>query len=790
MPKNVPAEDPAPNSGTPVPPDDLRVMKTMVDDVSGNTLLTVDPYAASGEHPERAATLAPGARIASYEIVEHLASGGMGHVYKARRVSDGLVVALKVMSGALAHNPKLKQRFLRETKTIASIAHENVVRFIDSGLGAKGEPFLVMELIDGEPLDAKIKPQAGEWLSVDEGFRIFRQIASGLAAAHACGVIHRDVKPPNIMLTRDGTPKVTDFGVARRENESMLLTNVGQVVGSPAFMSPEQALGQPVDARTDVYSLGATLYWLCTGHQPFPRATTAEILQAHVSAPRPDVQLARPEVPVSIARLLMKLLAIDANERPRDAGETVRLFDEARAASASIFDTNDESNDGVAVADRIVGPYIIEGHLGAGGMATVHLARHEETKRACALKLLPTEQAKNRESLAQFLLEGELSSLVNHPNVVHVEDHGQTDDGRAYIELELIEGTSLDKMVSLAGPLEEKLLISVARGCARALQAIAAAGIVHRDVKPENVLLAGDFLERDDAGVKLIDFGLALRARTGKTPLPGGTPPYMSPEQLANDPSIDTLADLYSLGATLYFAATGAPPYEGKTPAAVSLLQQQGAPRPVRQINPAVSLGMEALIDGLLERNRDARLRSAEVLLEKLEEAKDGKARTGQVHKKYTQGRMREDVWKAKMTGAITTAPSAEAAKIAVTPPRADPHKTGAGLRPTQGAAPATPATPPRALPRPATTSPPLRSTPPPATPLPGTVAPAQLPPMVVDTAALAPPEPKTLGEALSGLTQTQRHLFIIVLIAGLIVGFVIGRLSAPSREPDNASAK
>ncbi|MGH9804182.1 MAG: serine/threonine-protein kinase, partial [Candidatus Acidiferrales bacterium] len=260
-------------------------------------------------------------RIGRYEIVEELGRGAMGAVYKARDPQIGRTVAIKVVLTANLNESELdeyKQRFYREAQAAGQMSHPNIVTIHDIAEDAGGHPFLVMEFIEGTTLDRLLFP-GSERLGFAHSLDIGIQVASALDYAHARGVIHRDIKPANILITNDGRAKLTDFGIAKLAGSQ--LTQVGQVMGTPAFMSPEQFTGAAVDSRTDIFSLGAVLYWVLTGEKPFPGDTiTAIIFKMLHSNPVPARQL-NPALPAEIEPVLTKCLTKSPDERYQKAQE-------------------------------------------------------------------------------------------------------------------------------------------------------------------------------------------------------------------------------------------------------------------------------------------------------------------------------------------------------------------------------------------------------------------------------------------------------------------------------------
>jgi WD40 repeat protein/tRNA A-37 threonylcarbamoyl transferase component Bud32 len=261
---------------------------------------------------------APGeiGRLGGHGVLEVLGAGGMGVVFKARDPQLERLVALKAMLPSLA-SASARQRFLREARAAAAVKHDHVVTIHQVGED-RGAPFLAMELLEGEPLDSRLRREGK--LAVGEVLRVGREAAEALQAAHEQGLIHRDIKPANLFLEgRRGRVKVLDFGLARASQQDRQLTQDGAIVGTPAYMSPEQAQGQPVDARTDLFSLGCVLYHACTGEQPFRGSDTISTLMAVVTEqPRPPHEV-NPLVPVALSELVMRLLAKKPADRPADA---------------------------------------------------------------------------------------------------------------------------------------------------------------------------------------------------------------------------------------------------------------------------------------------------------------------------------------------------------------------------------------------------------------------------------------------------------------------------------------
>jgi Tol biopolymer transport system component/tRNA A-37 threonylcarbamoyl transferase component Bud32 len=271
-------------------------------------------------------SLAAGTRLGPYEILAALGAGGMGEVYRARDTKLQREVAVKVLSDALARDPEYLARFEREARALASLEHPNIAAI--HGLEeSEGVRFLVLELVAGETLAEKL---AAGPLPVEEALEISRQIAEALEAAHEKGIIHRDLKPANVKVTPGGRVKVLDFGLAKTIADSGATTSVvatitaagatrvGSVLGTPAYMSPEQARGKPVDKRTDLWSFGCVVYELLGGRRAFDGETVSDVLVAVLNR-EPDLAALPRTAPDSVRRLLGRMLEKDAGRRMGDA---------------------------------------------------------------------------------------------------------------------------------------------------------------------------------------------------------------------------------------------------------------------------------------------------------------------------------------------------------------------------------------------------------------------------------------------------------------------------------------
>ncbi|MFJ8626542.1 protein kinase [Kitasatospora sp. NPDC093550] len=250
-----------------------------------------------------------------YELVETLGVGGMATVWRGVDRVLGRQVAVKVLNGGLADDPRFAERFSREAQHAAMLVHPRIVMVFDSGVD-QGTPFIVMELVSGRSLAALLAQQPT--LPVERAVGIAAAVCEALAVAHAAGLVHRDIKPGNIMITEDGGVKVVDFGIARAGSSSNL-TQTASVLGTAAYLSPEQATASPLDGRTDLYAVGCVLTEMLTGATPFTAETPVAIAFKHVSEQPLPPSARRPGLPPALDAAVLRLLAKDPAGRPADA---------------------------------------------------------------------------------------------------------------------------------------------------------------------------------------------------------------------------------------------------------------------------------------------------------------------------------------------------------------------------------------------------------------------------------------------------------------------------------------
>ena len=266
-----------------------------------------------------------------YRLEAKLGSGGMSTVYLARDETLDRPVAVKVMHREMSEQPDQLERFRQEARAVAKISHPNVVSVIDAGEG-DGHPYIVFEYVEGETLKQRIARL--DSLDIQEAIAYAIEIARGLSIAHARNMVHRDIKPQNVLIDDEGRAKLTDFGISRQlEQDGM--TAPGRVLGTTDYVAPEQAMGRPADPRSDIYSLGVVLYEMLVGQVPFHADSQVGVAMKHVNEDLPDVQRRRPEVSAAVALVVERSTAKDPAERYQDVGEMIEDLSTALEVEAA-----------------------------------------------------------------------------------------------------------------------------------------------------------------------------------------------------------------------------------------------------------------------------------------------------------------------------------------------------------------------------------------------------------------------------------------------------------------------
>jgi serine/threonine protein kinase/tetratricopeptide (TPR) repeat protein len=603
--------------------------------------------------------------VSHYRILCKIGGGGMGVVYEAEDIKLGRHIALKFLPDEFAHNAQTLSRFQREAKAAGSLNHPNICTVYDID-EADGRTYIAMELLKGQTLRRRI---AGKALEIETVLELGIQISDALEAAHAKGIIHQDLKAANIFLTTRGQVKILDFGLAKvilkkPERVAMSaptiesekpLTGSGSVLGTFAYMSPEQIRGKELDARTDLFSFGVVLYEMCTGTLPFRSSTMRATFDSILNrAPLPVVGI-NSDIPPKLEEVINKALEKDREvryqsaaklradlqrlKRHRESQHNLRAIGgPVRAAEQfglpAVLATAASSSAPVSVssvASKVVkgtevgrswiskgtkfGPYKIISSIGRGGMGEVYRAHDPRLGRDVAIKVLPQIFATNANRLRRFQQEARVTAALSHPNILAVHDVG-TAELSPYVVSELLEGETLRDRLN-CGSVPVRKAIDLGLQIASGLAAAHEKGIVHRDLKPENLFVT------TEGRIKILDFGLAQLttpqvnssaevATVDYGTAPGvviGTVGYMSPEQVRAK-STDHRTDIFAFGVILYEMLSGRKAFDGDTPAdTLSAILTHDLPD-LSASNRAIPPALDRVVRRCLEKKADERFQS------------------------------------------------------------------------------------------------------------------------------------------------------------------------------------
>lgn len=629
-------------------------MTTAVDHILGKLQRTLSEY--ERRHPNGGvyrvtAINEPyiGERLEGCEVLERVGQGAMSVVYRARQDYTERIVAIKMLRAQLCTDNNNVKRFQREAKAIARLNHPNLVNVYGVGKTRSGQPYIVMDFVQGKSLGDLIA-QEGQigWQRVGQ---IFLQVCDAMQHAHANRIIHRDLKPDNIMLVnhpeRQDWVKVVDFGIVKLTDESQALsqrlTQTGEVWGSPLYMSPEQCMGNELDARSDVYSLGVVLYESLTGRQVFEGKTITEVVMKQLNHPPQPFSAVRPDlaIPPWLEQVTMKALAKEPYNRFASMEEMKRtiergLLTDKDTADAVLKPPKDLIVSAAAAAaavktdpyigELIGGKFLVESLIGDGGMSVVYRAVQQGINRPVAIKILRDELCDDEANCKRFQREAKSVSRLTHPNLVAIHDVGTLETGQPYMVMEFLAGKSLAETLAQEGPLSVQRALPIFMQICEVMHYAHSQGFVHRDLKPHNIMLT-KVADRPDF-VKLVDFGIvkldgikqAISQRLTAAGEICGSPIYMSPEQVLDEP-VDARSDIYSFGIVMYECLAGRPVFGGKKITDVLHKHVNVLPEPFSESAPKINVPpvLEGIIFKTLEKNPTNRFQSMDSLKEALD---------------------------------------------------------------------------------------------------------------------------------------------------------------------------
>ncbi|MCA9637481.1 MAG: serine/threonine protein kinase, partial [Myxococcales bacterium] len=632
-----------------------------------------------------------------YVLLREVARGGMGELCLAIGEGPGggerLCMIKKVLAGP-EYRAERRARLLDEARLMVRLSHPNLVQVFDAG-NVDGELYLAMEVVEGKDLRAVWNrcAELRRRIPIDFAIYVAREIARGLAYAHevmGLGLVHRDIAPPNILVSYQGAVKVTDFGLAK-STIAREITGPGMLMGRHSYLSPEQARGLEVDHRADIYAAGVVLWEMLTGRQLLAashRSPASALAAARNPNIRPPSEVV-PGIPDGLDAVVLEALALERERRypsaerfgsrlseilartfpsydADHAGALVReLFAqewrsesreyaaflhedfsrirgrggslgdavEAKATREATQDPADELRGGGMgaeenqqamtpreIAERRRGTVIakcfrVEDLIAFDGMGALYRCRDLERGRPCALRVLPESYTRDPELTSRFMRDAMAVTKLGHPNIVEVLSNGRLDDGSVYSAMQLLHGQSIAAIIREEGRLSPSRAVHVASQVCRALGTAHEHGLIHRDLKPESIVLTTH--EGDLDFVKVVDFGICKQVDSeGSASSPDliiGTPDYMAPEQAAGAEA-NAASDIYALGCILFEMLAGQKPFSGRN--SMDVLKQKGsrdAPR-VTAVAGDVPDALAEVIASCLARRPEDRPESMRVL--------------------------------------------------------------------------------------------------------------------------------------------------------------------------------
>lgn len=616
-------------------------------------------------------------RFERYTLLKRLARGGMGEVLLA--ASGGIEgaerpVVVKIIRREHETDRSFLARFLDEARIQAQLQHPGVAQILEATSDQEGKPYVVVEHVEGRNLsDVRSRAaQLGVRISWPEAVALGVMLGDALAHVHErtdaegrpLEIVHRDLSPQNVMVSYGGELKLIDFGTARAENRRCH-TVAGIVFAKPGYVAPEVANNTPGGAPSDLYAFGIMLWELIAGRRfligdssqhmalvgagkrnPAPLAQLIgappeldQIIQKLTATRIEDRYEAAAKAASDLGRLLQRapsqadgdrsvrgrvsnlMRRLYPAEPARSRADFARLVAEHKAAAARPLPipVSPEPPAAEAVDPSLLAgtPYKLVSELGRGSMGVVYQALHLDLSRTVALKLMDPDKLGGA-AVDRFRAEARSIAQLSHDNLIKVFDFGVAQDGRPYYAMEYLIGESLEHKLAKEGELPYREAVHVALQAARALEAAHGAGVLHRDVKPGNLLVTSTGV------VKLFDFGLSAEpvAAAGDSEALHvvGTPEYMAPEQ-AKGGAADARSDIYALGAVLYELVTGYQPYVGKNLVELIDLKHRitAVPPSERRPEAGIPKALDVLVGKMLSADPSKRPQTASELCAALE---------------------------------------------------------------------------------------------------------------------------------------------------------------------------
>ncbi|MBK8931511.1 MAG: protein kinase [Chloroflexi bacterium] len=499
-----------------------------------------------------------GRQLGLYQVGELVGRGGMAEVYRSRQPELDREVAIKILHPHRTDDPNFIERFRREAKMAATLRHPHIVQVYDFAATEDGLYYMVLEFVHGQSLNLYLEQNAP--LPIDKVYTICEQIMSAVQYAHERGIIHRDIKPDNIMIDPSGTAFLMDFGIAQMTAVPGL-TQSQTTIGTPLYMAPEQMRSQPITTAVDIYSLGMLIYFMVTNHYPYDSDTPASLMTLKLTEPPIPPSVYVPEIPTSLETIILTALAIDPDKRFASVGHMRRVLEKSLGDKKS-------PPEATKILWNLLGidNYKITQAIPAAprSISRRFLAHNTILDQPAVIEVLNTTAERDPDIVQAFDQRINALSQIQHPRVAVVTKTGATSHDEPYVCVEY-SGVPLSQKVSewnQAGEEKEPVFaLQLAVQIVGALAAGQQVGVLHNDLRADNVLYQAD------GSVIVAGFEVPLPASampTGKEDSQTWLP-YYAPEQLAGG-AITLSSNIYSLGVILYELLAGQRPFLIPTP--------------------------------------------------------------------------------------------------------------------------------------------------------------------------------------------------------------------------------
>jgi serine/threonine protein kinase len=566
-------------------------------------------------------------------------------IYRAHDTELERQVVIRILLPQFGADPDFRARFQQEVELISALKHRYVVEVYDFG-EYEGRPYVVMPYLAGGSLETRL--QAGP-LDLQILTPIIERIAAALDEAHSRHIIHGQVMPGDILFDRQGQAYLSDFSLARLFDSWADFSQQASAAKRVNYMSPEQVgallekSSVPVDGRSDIYSLGVLLFEALTGQAPYEAETVYDTAMAHLKAPIPLLRKLKPELPETYQTLINRTLAKDPADRYATAGAVANHMQEllsgrwymskisgviSKAAKpAPNIEPSVSSASPPVLSGSTFGRYQLGRELGRGGMGVVYLAYDPETKRQVALKVLLDHLAATPSFRQQFQHEAKLIARLAHEYIAPIYDFGAYNNQPFIVIPYLAGGTLAAKLAQGQRRLKSSQLTPIIKRVALALDEAHRHNIIHQDVKPGNILF------NDKGEAFLSDFGIAVLqvSDLAVENRMGGTPQYMSPEQIKvimkkeGREILDGRSDIYALGVVLFEMLTGRVPYPAGTPREIALAHLNRPVPRLAEIRPDLPAAYQQIIDQALAKEPAQRYQTGQALAKDIQELAGGR---------------------------------------------------------------------------------------------------------------------------------------------------------------------